>query len=69
MTQMTLAQKLATLQPLVDLQLFETSPDYRNKVLNLLAEQEQSLVKINEEFGHPQPENFEAGKRYVLGYN
>ncbi|MEJ6532642.1 hypothetical protein [Pseudoalteromonas lipolytica] len=47
MSQMTLTQKLATLQPLVDLNLFESSLEYRNRILNLLAEQEQTLALIN----------------------
>lgn len=58
MSQMTLTQKLATLQPLVDLNLFESSLEYRNRILNLLAEQEHSLALINKEFGNAMPENF-----------
>ena len=41
MSQLTLNQKLATLQPLVDLELFESSLDYRNKILSVLAEQDK----------------------------
>ena len=44
MSQMTLTQKLATLQPLVDLNLFESSLEYRNRILNLLAEQEHNVT-------------------------
>ena len=49
MSQLTLNQRLATLQPQVDLNLFESSLDYRNKILCLLAEQEQTLATINKE--------------------
>ncbi|GGE81127.1 MULTISPECIES: hypothetical protein [Pseudoalteromonas] len=69
MSQMTLTQKLATLQPLVDLNLFESSLEYRNRILNLLAEQEHSLTLINKEFGNAMPENFGSEKKFVLGYN
>jgi hypothetical protein len=69
MTQLTLAQRLATLQPQVDLNLFESSLDYRNKVLCLLSQQEQTLATINKEFGQPQPANFDQDKKFVLGYN
>lgn len=62
MTQLTLAQKLATLQPQVDLNLFETSLEYRNKILSLLAQQEQALATINQEFGQQQPVNFSSDK-------
>lgn len=68
MSQLTLNQRLATLQPQVDLNLFETSLDYRNKILCLLAEQEQTLSSINKEFGQ-QSSSFGSEKRYVLGYN
>ncbi|WP_338362542.1 hypothetical protein [uncultured Pseudoalteromonas sp.] len=68
MSQVTLNQRLATLQPQVDLNLFETSLDYRNKILCLLAEQEQTLSSINKEFGQ-QSSSFGSEKRYVLGYN
>lgn len=69
MSQMSLNQKLATLQPLVDLQLFESSIAYRNKILSVLAEQEQTLNSINKEFGHTQPTSFGSEKKFVLGYN
>ncbi len=69
MTQLTLAQTLATLQPQVDLNLFETSLEYRNKILSLLAQQEQALATINQEFGQQQPVNFSSDKKFVLGYN
>lgn len=69
MSQLTLNQKLATLQPLVDLNLFESSLDYRNKILCLLAEQEQTLNLINKEFGHAMPASFGSEKKFVLGYN
>lgn len=69
MPQLTLNQKLATLQPLVDLTLFESSLDYRNRVLCLLAEQEQNLNAINKEFGNQQPSNFGSERKFVLGYN
>lgn len=69
MSQLTLNQKLATLQPLVDLQLFESSLDYRNKILSVLAEQEHTLNCINKEFGHQQPASFGSEKKFVLGYN
>lgn len=69
MSQLTLNQKLATLQPLVDLQLFESSIEYRNKILSVLAEQEHTLNCINKEFGHPQPVSFGSEKKFVLGYN
>jgi hypothetical protein len=69
MTQLTLAQRLATLQPQVDLNLFESSLDYRNKVLCLLSQQEQTLATINKEFGQQQPANFDTDKKFVLGYN
>ncbi|MBE0378233.1 MULTISPECIES: hypothetical protein [Pseudoalteromonas] len=69
MSQLTLNQKLATLQPLVDLELFESSLDYRNKILSVLAEQEQTLNLINKEFGHQQPASFGSEKKFVLGYN
>ncbi|WP_462175229.1 hypothetical protein [Pseudoalteromonas gelatinilytica] len=69
MSQMTLTQKLATLQPLVDSNLFESSLEYRNRILNLLAEQEHSLTLINKEFGNAMPENFGSEKKFVLGYN
>ena len=69
MSQMTLTQKLATLQPLVDLNLFESSLEYRNRILNLLAEQEHSLALINKEFVNAMPENFGSEKKFVLGYN
>ena len=68
MSQLTLNQRLATLQPQVDLNLFESSLDYRNKILCLLAEQEQTLATINKEFGQ-QSNNFGSEKRFVLGYN
>ena len=68
MTQLTLNQRLATLQPQVDLNLFESSLDYRNKVLCLLAEQEQTLATINKEFGQ-QSNSFGSEKKFVLGYN
>ena len=68
MTQLTLNQRLATLQPQVDLNLFESSLDYRNKILCLLAEQEQTLATINKEFGQ-QSNSFGSEKRFVLGYN
>ena len=68
MSQLTLNQRLATLQPQVDLNLFESSLDYRNKILCLLAEQEQTLATINKEFGQ-QSNSFSAEKRFVLGYN
>ena len=69
MSQMTLTQKLATFQPLVDLNLFESSLEYRNRILNLLAEQEHSLNLINKEFGNAMPESFGSEKKFVLGYN
>lgn len=69
MSQLTLNQKLATLQPLVDLQLFESSIEYRNKILSVLAEQEYTLNCINKEFGHQQPASFGSEKKFVLGYN
>ncbi|MBB1294257.1 hypothetical protein H5154_00580 [Pseudoalteromonas sp. SR44-5] len=69
MSQLTLNQKLATLQPLVDLQLFESSIEYRNKILSVLAEQEHTLNCINKEFGHQQPASFGSEKKFVLGYN
>ncbi|MCF7500543.1 MULTISPECIES: hypothetical protein [unclassified Pseudoalteromonas] len=69
MSQMTLTQKLATLQPMVDLNLFESSLDYRNRILNLLAEQENTLALINKEFGNTMPGNFGSEKKFVLGYN
>ncbi|BDF93562.1 hypothetical protein RC083_06070 [Pseudoalteromonas haloplanktis] len=69
MSQLTLNQKLATLQPLVDLQLFESSLAYRNKILSVLAEQEHTLNCINKEFGHQQPASFGSEKKFVLGYN
>lgn len=69
MSHLTLTQKLATLQPLVDLHLFETSLDYRNKILALLTEQEQTLNSINKEFGHSQPQDFQSERKFVLGYN
>ncbi|HEA19149.1 MAG: hypothetical protein ACTH4U_01240 [Pseudoalteromonas prydzensis] len=69
MSQLTLNQKLATLQPLVDLQLFESSLEYRNKILSVLAEQEHTLNCINKEFGHQQPASFGSEKKFVLGYN
>ena len=69
MSQMTLTQKLATLQPLVDLNLFESSLEYRNRILNLLAEQEHSLNLINKEFGTAMPESFGSERKFVLGYN
>jgi len=69
MSQLTLNQKLASLQPLVDLALFESSLAYRNKILCVLAEQEQTLNSINKEFGHAQPEGFGSEKKFVLGYN
>ncbi|WP_404340711.1 hypothetical protein [Pseudoalteromonas mariniglutinosa] len=69
MSQMTLSQKLATLQPLVDLQLFESSLAYRNRILSLLTAQEQALNSINEEFGYTQPNHFDSEKKFVLGYN
>ena len=68
MSQLTLNQRLATLQPQVDLNLFESSLDYRNKILCLLAEQEQTLATINKEFGQ-QSNSFGSEKRFVLGYN
>ena len=68
MSQLTLNQRLATLQPQVDLKLFESSLDYRNKVLCLLAEQEQTLATINKEFGQ-QSNSFGSEKKFVLGYN
>lgn len=68
MSQLTLNQRLATLQPQVDLNLFESSLDYRNKILCLLAEQEQTLATINKEFGQ-QSNSFGTEKRFVLGYN
>ena len=68
MSQLTLNQRLATLQPQVDLNLFESSLDYRNKILCLLAEQEQTLATINNEFGQ-QSNSFGSEKRFVLGYN
>ncbi|CAM4317538.1 hypothetical protein [Pseudoalteromonas ostreae] len=69
MSQLTLNQKLATLQPLVDLQLFESSIGYRNKILSVLAEQEHTLNCINKEFGHQLPASFGSEKKFVLGYN
>ena len=69
MSQLTLNQKLATLQPLVDLQLFESRIEYRNKILSVLAEQEHTLNCINKEFGHQQPASFGSEKKFVLGYN
>ncbi|MBH0055819.1 hypothetical protein I6F65_02495 [Pseudoalteromonas sp. SWXJZ94C] len=69
MSQLTLNQRLATLQPQVDLNLFESSLDYRNRILCLLAQQEQTLATINKEFGQQQPTSFGAEKRFVLGYN
>ncbi|ASM49284.1 hypothetical protein PESP_a1131 [Pseudoalteromonas espejiana DSM 9414] len=68
MSQLTLNQRLATLQPQVDLNLFESSLDYRNKILCLLAEQEQTLATINKEFGQ-QSTSFGSEKKFVLGYN
>ncbi|WP_166109863.1 hypothetical protein [Pseudoalteromonas sp. Z9A5] len=69
MSQLTLNQRLATLQPQVDLNLFESSLDYRNRILCLLAQQEQTLATINKEFGQQQPTSFGSEKRFVLGYN
>ncbi len=69
MSQLTLNQKLTTLQPLVDMNLFESSLEYRNKILCLLAEQENTLNLINKEFGHEQPPSFSSEKKFVLGYN
>ncbi|MGO2011299.1 MAG: hypothetical protein ACTJH9_12715 [Pseudoalteromonas sp.] len=69
MPQLTLNQKLATLQPMVDLDLFESSLSYRNKILCLLAEQEQTLSSINKEFGHAVPASFGSEQKFVLGYN
>ena len=69
MSLLTLNQRLATLQPQVDLKLFESSLDYRNKILCLVAQQEQTLATINKEFGQQQPASFGAEKRFVLGYN
>ena len=69
MSQLTLNQKLASLHPQVDLDLFESSLDYRNKILCLLAEQEQTLNSINKEFGHAMPASFGSEKKFVLGYN
>ena len=69
MSQLTLNQRLATLQPQVDLHLFESSLDYRNKILCLLAEQEQTLASINKEFGQQQPSSFGSERKFVLGYN
>ncbi|MEL0640929.1 hypothetical protein V6260_09980 [Pseudoalteromonas aliena] len=68
MTQFTLNQRLATLQPQVDLKLFESSLDYRNKVLYLLAEQEQTPVTINKEFGQ-QSNSLGSERNFILGYN
>ena len=69
MSLLTLNQRLATLQPQVDLNLFESSLDYRNKILCLVAQQEQTLATINKEFGQQQLVSFGAEKRFVLGYN
>lgn len=70
MSQLTLNQRLATLQPQVDLNLFESSLDYRNKILCLLADQEQTLATINKEFGQQsQSTSFGSEKKFVLGYN
>jgi hypothetical protein len=69
MSPLTLNQRLATLQPQVDLNLFESSLDYRNKILCLLAQQEQTLATINKEFGQQQPTSIGSEKRFVLGYN
>lgn len=68
MTHLTLNQRLATLQGQVDLQLFDSCLDYRNKVLSLLTEQEQNLATINKEFGQ-QTHDFNAETKFVLGYN
>ncbi|XQF89752.1 hypothetical protein ACOBV8_13500 [Pseudoalteromonas espejiana] len=65
MSQLTLNQRLATLQPQVDLNLFESSLDYRNKILCLLAEQEQTLATINKEFGQ-QSTSFGSEKSLFL---
>ncbi|WP_372759790.1 hypothetical protein [Pseudoalteromonas sp.] len=69
MTQLTLTQRVAILQPQVDLTLFENSLEYRNKILSLLAIQEQKIASINKQFGQQQSPNFEADKKFVLGYN
>ena len=65
MSQLTLNQRLATLQPQVDLNLFESSLDYRNKILCLLAEQEQTLATINKEFGQ-QSNSFGSDHRPLI---
>lgn len=68
MPQLTLNQRLATLQPQVDQSLFESSLAYRNKVLSLLAEHAQALAMVNEEFGQS-GSSFGSERTFVLGYN
>lgn len=67
----TMQQKLQTLYPELDLQMYQQQEAYRNKVLALCQQQQVMLQAINQEFGlsktYPVLNNDE--KDFVLGYN